>query len=263
MSRVADEEPVTDSRVKQVHEECEALDRFQHASGLLTGTVSRGANPPDFIIDDGYQRIAVEMTRYHQQSGRKGSPLARDEALEERAMSAARAQFEVAQPNVYVSVQPFFRAGALNRKNVLLVADRLARAVQGLIPPEPSEADRMTTRRATWEELDNAGLGEALVELSLIRLLPRHAAMQGNDWGGSAGRMSTDTAHLESVIRHKERDLPRYRHDAYAFWLIIYAPPFQPSGFFDLEVLRPDMWRSTFDRVVFLDVLWARYVPIA
>lgn len=75
--------------------------------------------------------------------------------------------------------------------------------------------------------------------------------------------MSTDTAHLESVIRNKELDLPRYRHVADLFWLMIYAPPGQPSGFFDLEVLRPGMWHSTFDRVLFLDVLWARYVPIA
>jgi hypothetical protein len=246
-----------------MHEECEALDRFRHAPGLLAGTVSRGANPPDFIIEDGNQRIAVEMTRYHQQSGRKGSSLAEDEALEDRAISAAKEQFELAHPNVYVSVQPNFRAGALNPKNVLFMADRLSRAVHELMPPEPSEAERMTTRRATWAELENAGLGDALAELFFIRLLARHAAMQGNDWGGSAGLMSTDTAHLESVIRKKERDLLRYRHDADAFWLIIYAPPFQPSGFFDLEVLRPAMWRSTFDRVVFLDVLWARYVPIS
>jgi hypothetical protein len=249
--------------VNQVHEEREALDRFRHASGLLAGTVSRGANPPDFIVEDGHQRIAVEMTRYHQQSGRKGSPLAEDEALEDRAISAARAQFELAHPNVYVTVQPFFRAGSLSSKNVLVMAARLARLVPKVMPPEPTETDRMTDRRATWEEMEKAGLGNALISLFVTRLLARHAVMQGNDWGGSAGRMSTDTAHLESVMRHKELDLPRYRHNADAFWLIIYAPAGKPSGFFDLEVLRPGMWRSTFDGVVFLDVLWARYVPIA
>jgi hypothetical protein len=251
------------SFVKQIHEECEALDRFQHASGLLAGTISRGANPPDFIIEDGNQRIAVEMTRYHQQSGRKGSPLAEDEALEDRVISAAKAHFELANPNVYVSVQPFFRAGSLSPKNVPVVADRLARLVPNVMPPEPTETDRMTDRRATWEELKEAGLEDAVVSLFVMRLMARHAVMQGNDWGGSAGRMSTDTGHLESVVRRKELDLLRYRHEAEAFWLIIYAPPGQPSGFFDLEVLRPGMWRSKFDRVVFLDVLWARYVPIA
>lgn len=254
---------MSNAHLKQLREECEALDRFQQASGLLAGTVSRGANPPDFFIDDGHQRIAVEMTRYHQQSGRKGSPLARDEALEERVVSQAKAQFEVSVPDVYVSIQPFFRAGALNRENVPLVADRLARAVKSLMPPEPTEADRMATRRATWEELEKAGLDEALIELSFVRLLSRHAAMQGNDWGGSAGIMSTDTAHLESVMRQKELDLPGYRHVADVFWLMIYAPPGQPSGFFDLEVLQPAMWRSEFDRVVFLDVLFGRYVFIA
>lgn len=176
---------MTDSRANQVHEECEALDRFQHASGLLAGTVSRGANPPDFIIEDGNQRIAVEMTRYHQQSGPKGSPLAEDEALEDRAISAAKAQFELTHPNIYVSVQPFFRAGSLSPKNVLEVADRLARLVPNVMPPEPSEADRMTDRRATWEELEKAGLGNGLVSLFVTRLLARHAVMQGNDWGGS------------------------------------------------------------------------------
>ena len=247
---------------QQVCEEVEALDRLRQFSALLPGAVMRGANPPDFIIENDGRRVAVEMTRYHQRSGRKGSPLARDEALEERAVSAARAQFEAAQPNVYVSVQPFFRAGALNRENVPLVADRLARAVQGLMPPEPLEADRMTTGRATWAELRTAGLDDVVVDLFFSRLLARHAAMQGNDWGGSAGILSTDTAHLESVMRRKERDLPRYRGAADEFWLIIYAPPHRASGFFDLEVLRPAMWSSNFDRVVFLDVLWTRYVPV-
>jgi hypothetical protein len=254
---------MSNPRVKQIHEECEALDRFQHASGLLAGTVSRGANPPDFIIENGSKRTAVEMTRYHQQSGPKGSPLARDEALEERAVSAARAQFELAHPNVYVSVQPFFRAGCLSPKNALVVADRLARFVPNVMPLEPTETDRMTDRRATWEELKKAGLEDVFVSLFVTRLLARHAVMQGNVWGGAAGLMSTDTAHLESVLRRKELDLPRYRHEAEAFWLMIYAPPGQPSGFFDLEVLRPAMWRSTFDRVVFLDVLFGRYVLIA
>jgi hypothetical protein len=249
-------------RLTQVHEECEALARFQECSGLLAGTVSRGANPPDFIIEDDNQRIAVEMTRYHQQSGRKGSPLAEDEALEDRAISAARVQFELAYPNVHVSVQPFFRAGSLSPKNVLAVADRLSRLVPKVMPSEPTEIDRMTDRRATWEELEKAGLDDALVSLFVTRLLARHAVMQGNDWGGSAGRMSTDTAHVESVIREKELDLPRYLHDADAFWLVIYAPAGRPSGFFDLEVLKPAMWHSTFDRVVFLDVLWGRYVLI-
>lgn len=254
---------MTNSSAKQLHEECEALDRFRHVSALLTGTVSRGANPPDFIIEDGSQRIAVEMTRYHQQSGRKGSSLAEDEALEEDAIATARAQFELAHPNIYLNVDPWFRPGALSPKNVSLVADRLARAVQVLMPPEPTEADRMTTRRATWDELRNMGLGDVVLELFFIRLLARHAVLQGNDWGGSAGLMSTDTTHLESVIRKKELDLPRYRQDADAFWLMIYGAPGQPSGFFDIAVLRPAMWRSTFDRVVFLDVLAGQYVPIA
>lgn len=246
-----------------MHEECEALDRFQHTSGLLAGIVSRGANPPDFMIEIGNQRVAVEMTRYHQQSGRKGSSLAKDEALEDRAISSAIAMFALAHPNVYVSVDPWFRPGTLNRRNVLLVADRLARAVWTLMPAEPTETETPTSRHATWMELETAGLGDTLATLFVTRHLDRHAVLLGNDWGGSAGIMSTDTAHLESVMRQKELDLPRYRYDADACWLMIYAPRGQPSGFFDMEVLRPAMWQSTFDRVIFLDVLWGSYVPIA
>ena len=71
------------ARGEQEAEERMALDVFRAASALLSGTVTRvRPDPPDFLITNGVHRAAVEMTRYHRESGPRGSPLAEREALE-------------------------------------------------------------------------------------------------------------------------------------------------------------------------------------
>jgi len=249
------------SERKQVCEEVEALDRLRRSSGLVPGTVMRGADPPDFIVieDDG-RRIAVEMTRYHQESGPKGSPLAKQEALEDRVAAAAKKRFEREYPDVHVIVQPHFRPASFDLKTFSVIADRLARLVANVVPSEPTSA-RIDSRFATWDEISDAGLGEVLINLYVIRLSARYAAVQGNSWGRVSGIAGTDTDHLELVIRRKEKDLAGYRDAGIAeYWLIIYAAPGRASGFFDLEVLTPAMWKSDFDRVVFQDGY--HYVPV-
>jgi hypothetical protein len=43
---------------------------------------------------------------------------------------------------------------------------------------------------------------------------------------------------------------------------MIYALP-RGSALFDVKVLTPHMWKSTFDRVVFIDIFLARFVMVA
>jgi hypothetical protein len=246
--------------VKQLHEECEALDRFRHASGELAGTVSRGANPPDFIIEDDGRRITVEMTRYHQDAGGpRGSALALQESAERSLRALAQQSFERLHPGLYVSISPFFREGVLTRANVRRYAESLASLVAELVPPAPTESHQMTSRDAMWQELQAAGLGHAIVQLRVWR----HINMREGDWRvHPGGHPSRDTGHLLSRIQAKEHDLARYRRPGDESWLIVYAPILQASGFFDFGVLQPRMFESMFHTVVFIDVVWRHFVKV-
>lgn len=238
-----------------------ALDRFREASGLLPGAVTRvNPDPPDFLITNGARRVAVEMTRYHHDSGAKGSEGAKRETLERRVMAAAQTDFEASTPNVHVRVSPYFREGTLRRSNVRHVAERVAKLVTQIIPVGPSDAEPLTSVRADWDMFDRAGLGEVLIALTVHRW----RGMSQGEWQAPVGGyMNIDVASIERPLRAKEKDLPLYQATVDQCWLIIYAPPLHASSFFDFEVLKPHMLQSTFDGVAFIDVLFARYVLIA
>jgi hypothetical protein len=238
-------------------EERMALDRFRQASGQLSGVVTRGADPPDFLITDGAHSVAVEMTRYHQAPGPKGSPLAKREADENRIVTTALQIFEAANPNVHLLVDFHFGYESLSRRQVLELPPLLADAVAALIPPLSTTAGATTTE-ADYRDPKLALLRTVLLGVDVLRSRSLHR----NIWdSGSGGRYSVDVSELERVMRTKETDLPRYKKSADECWLIIYALP-QSSALFDSEVLSPHMWTSTFDRVVFMDILVARFVLV-
>lgn len=241
-------------------EEQMALDRFRDVSGLLAGVMTRvRLDPPDFLITDGARRVAVEMTRYHHDSGADGSEGAKREALERRVMAAAQTYFEALGPNVHVSVSPYFREGTLRKGNVRHVAERIAKLVRQIIPSEPSDAEPLTSMRADWDMFDRAELGEVLIALSVSRW---RVMSQGQWQAPVGGYQSIDVASIERPLRAKEKDLPLYKATFDECWLIIHAPPLHASSFFDFDVLTPRMFESTFDRVVFIDVHLGHHVLV-
>lgn len=246
---------------EQKAEELFALNRFREASGELAGSVARDDDPPDFVIEVGGRPITVEMMRYHQDAGGpRGSDLALQESAERRLRALARESFERQHPGLYVSISAFFREGVLTKANVRRHAESLAALVSTLVPPQPTESQPQTMREATWHELNGAGLSQSVVALSVWR----HRYMLEGDWRvHPGGHVSTNTAHLLSRIREKERDIERYRRAGDESWLIVYAPPLQASGFFDFDVLSPRMFESTFHTVVFIDVVWRQFVTVA
>jgi hypothetical protein len=175
-------------------------------------------------------------------------------------MAAAQLYFEALKPHVHVSVLPVFREGTLRRGNVPHVAERLATLVTQIIPSEPEDAERLGIERADWDMFDRAGLGEVLINLTVVRW----RRMSKGQWQAPVGGyMSIDAASVERPLRAKEKDLPLYKATFDESWLIIYAPPLHASSFFDFDVLRPGMFQSTFDTVVFLDALMGHRVLIA
>lgn len=244
----------------QEQEEQFALDQFRGASGLLPGQDRRGANPPDFVVTNGADRTSVETTRFHKDAGEKGgSKAAAQESLEQRFVDRARILFESAQPDLYGEVRPYIVHGVLTRRNVDEYAALFAAVVPDLMPPTPSSAEPVTRADVQWHDLPANRLADVLTHVSIARSLSlrRHAWLIG-----SAGFASTDVGELESRIRRKELDLDRYGDQFDACWLLIYAMP-QASGFFDFDHLKPEMLKSKFDGVAFIDVFSARYLVIA
>jgi hypothetical protein len=246
--------------VDQYDEEQVALDRLRQVSALLLGQEERGADPPDFIVAEGGRRIGVEMTRYHHDSGPGGSEGAKHESLERKVMTLGEGLFEASNPGAHVRVSPYFRRGTLRRGNVPHVAERLARLVATTIPLDPTDSEPLTSRRADWDALDRAGLSEVLITLTVYRW----RRMRAGEWYPPVGGgVSTDVSSIELRLRAKENDLPSYRARVDESWLVIYAPLGHASAFFDTEVLTPQMFKSTFDRVIYIDLFSGRYVVVA
>jgi hypothetical protein len=249
------------AKAEQEAEESMALEVFRLASGLLPGQVTRvQQDPPDFLVTNGGRSAAVEMTRYHRDAGPGGSEGAKHETLERRVVATAQSLFEASEPIVRLSVSPFFREGMLRRSNIQQVAEQLAKLVTQILPSVPSDADRLSSSRAEWIMIDQAGLGEVLIGLTVVRWGP---TMRGMWQAPVAGHMNTDVFSIERPIRAKEKGLRVYKSTVDECWLIIYSPVMHASSFFDFEVLTPNMFSSDFDHIVFIDPSMGQYVLVA
>jgi hypothetical protein len=142
--------PKATASERQKAEECLALTRFRATSGQLPGTLERvDQDPPDFLITDGSHTTSVEMTRYLQRAGKRGSPEAQREAMEMRVVARAKEIFEAAHIDVYVNVSPFFKIGEIRTADVEPQAQALAQLVWDVLPPEPSPAERLAMNGQT------------------------------------------------------------------------------------------------------------------
>jgi hypothetical protein len=244
---------------RQKTEEYLALTRFREASGQLPGALDQVVqDPPDFLITDGSRTTSVEMTRYLQRAGKRGSPEAQREAMEMRVVARAKEIFEAAHLDVYVNVSPFFKINEIKPAEVEPYAQALAQLVWDARPSEPSPVERLVMARADWDAIDHVGLGNVLATVSLHRWWPAKDAW----WGSLSGIASADVTEIETTIRRKELDLVRYSVSANEYWLIVYTW-FLRSAFFDTEALRAGMFSSTFDRVIFFDLPVLRVVTVA
>lgn len=241
-------------------EERFALDRYREVSGELPGVVEDGADPPDFVVRDGDRITTVEMTRYHQDSGKSGSPRARQESLEWRLMAIAQDRFEAARPGVWVHVEAYFRDGALTKRNVDGFAERLANLVVDDLPADPAGSPKWTETDISWSRLNAAGLDVPVVYLNLWR----HRWMRQGEWTPTVSGMASAYApHIEGRVRVKEEDLTSYKRPGECAWLIMYAAPHHASSFVDFEKLTPPLFETKFDRVVLIDPGTGQFMTIA
>jgi len=255
---------VVSARVRQQQEEQLALDQFRRVSGLLPGTASRGADPPDFIILNGARQTSVETTAFHTGTeGKGGSKAAADESNAQQLTERAQAIFEATHPDVHVEVRPYLMRDRIARRELDHYAELVARAVADQVPPLPEYGHPLTRVDLTWEDLPEA-VASVLPHITIARWRPeRWKPERSSVWLlGSVGYAAIDVGELLSIIGRKEQDLPRYRAGFDACWLLVYGL-WQASAFFDFDYLKPHMFTSQFDGVLFVDAGTGRNVQIA
>jgi hypothetical protein len=252
------------AHVRQQQEEQLALDQFRRVSGLLPGKASRGADPPDFIITNGGRLTSVETTAFHKGSEEKGgSKAAADESNAQLLTDRAQAIFEASYPDVHVEVWPVLIADRIARREVDHHAQLVADAVAKGVPPTPDDGEPPVRVDVTWDRLPE-NVTTVMPRVGISRWRPeRWKPKSSSVWlRGSVGYAAIETDELRAIIRNKEEDLPRYRAGIEACWLLIYGL-WQASGFFDFDYLKPYMFTSQFDGVVFVDAGTGRNVQIA
>ena len=251
-------------REKQQREEQFALDRFRGACGLLPGKDSRGGDPPDFIIRRAGHRTSVETTAFHTGSVKRGgSKQAAEDSNARQLADRAQSIFEATYPDVHVEVRPYFILERIDRRELDHLARLVAQLVADCLPPLPEPGVPQTRVDLTWNDLPES-VATLISHLSLARWRRgRWRPQSSSVWLlGSVGYAAVDTSELESIIRRKEKDLARYRAAFDASWLLIYGL-WQRSSFFDFDYLKPGMFTSQFDGVVYVDAMTGRYVQIA
>lgn len=247
----------------QKQEEQLALDQFRRASGLLPGQDSRGADPPDFIVTSGTHRTSVETTAFHKGWEEKGgSKAAADESKAQLLTDRAQTIFEASYPDVHVEVRPVLMGDRIARREVDHHAQLVADAVAACVPSLPEDFQPPSRVDVTWDRLPE-DVTTVMPRVGISRWRPEGwKPDRSSVWLlGSVGYAAIEVGELESIIRRKEQDLPRYRTGFDSCWLLIYGL-WQASGFFDFDYLKPHMFRSEFDRVAFVDAGTGRNVQI-
>jgi hypothetical protein len=213
------------------------LDRMVAGLNWTRMKVYDGDEPPDFFLDSGDCRVAVEVTRIYPSENSKGSPDAAQEREFERFVSALAEEYfkdERAQAiQVSVTMPPIITSPAVRqetrgerRAQAAVVAQRALAKLRHLPQLGPWEKHEFQVRQrdgrpATFRVLRlPAGAGaERLWE-----------AMNNNvGWAGEVkGQL------LQTKVTAKAQDLPKYRATVASAYLLVVADGSRASGFLEL-----------------------------
>ncbi len=215
---------------------------------------------PDFLVSEGGRTVGIEMQEFIQGASPTGSPARAAESNRAKIMRMARTEFESLHPDSHLYVYAHWRREAPSAHlSARDLAQRIASAVEHLQPVAASSTNELASRDANYSELEAAGLADRVAYLKVL-LNPRatYGLWASPEWGFS----SQDLGELQNQIRAKESLLPTYRLYCDEVWLVVYALAL-PSGGFDMEVIDGQRMDSSFDHVVFIDVVSGLYVSLA
>lgn len=220
----------------------------------------RPSDPPDFVFDTAGKTIALELTRYHQSVGVRGSLPRGIEQSHDRTLSLAQAEFERRNPGVYLYVYPHWRGDApISRSRAPEIAIAIAQLVESMLARlEPSGSTALPSSDASYIELQESGLEGLIASLTVYQY---GQATYGLWASPEAGYVSDNVAELEEIVRKKELKLRQYRGAYSEYWLLIYALN-RPSGAFDVEAAQRFRLASVFDVVIFFDGVSRRYATL-
>ena len=229
------------------------LTGFLAASGLVTGEAPKRPQqePPDFVANLDGRRIAIEITRVHQDDDENGgSTLRAGESNREwvcREVAALIAKAGVKPLHVSIS----FAHDELNGKR----RHSLAREIVGLIlANNPNDS---TLTELNWRDYEETGQygkvwPEELNGLTLLRCpWSTLHEVHGDDVGWM---FESFVEHLQATVLRKGADQSGYAELYDETWLLIVAEGFGPSSFFSPgSETREHAYTSPFGRTFFFD----------
>ena len=210
------------------------------ATGESAGASIKPSERPDFIVEDGSDRLGIEVIRILDKPQKKED--AERENVANEAMALAKAN---GMPPLQVSIL-FSTDPPLTRANKMAMAHRVAEIVAANVPPNHGYCDW----KNDWTDL--SATPEKIVSITILRL-PDSA---DPCWYPlSAGWLNSDFAPLlQEKIDEKGKDLQDYRDRCVRFWLIVAAEGFQPSSLFSFsDTMGLHVFRSPFERVFFVE----------
>lgn len=248
--------PLVDKKV----EELWVVETAQASIPWFPMTRLRPSERPDFVLHSDGKTIALELTRYHQAIGERGSAPRAIEQSHDRTLTVAQSEFERRNPGVHLYVYPHWRADSpVSRSRTSEVAIAIAQLVESMLARlEPGRTSQLPSAEASYEDLRDSGLDGLISSLSVYQY---DRATYGLWASPEAGYVSQNVSELEQIVRAKEVALREYRGDYSEYWLLIYSLN-RPSGAFDVEAAQSFRLASTFDVVIFLDAVSRRYAML-
>lgn len=202
-------------------------------------------DPPDICVGD--YDLGIEITEFYYGSGQGGSEMKARENAFEQIVAMAKTQFEKQYP-VPLRVRCFWSDNRPKKSQFQDIVSALVDVIQKQLPIIAGQ-----TIRIGWEDFSETCLVHYLHYIGVKAL----STSRSGDWGNNqAGWLGNDEVmRFERLTREKEKDLPKYKAQFNAAWLVIVAPgDGLSSTVIPDEPLEPGCISSAFDRVYFYDI---------
>jgi len=202
-------------------------------------------DPPDICV--GNYDLGIEITEFYYGSGQGGSEMKARENAFEQIVAMAKTQFEEQYP-VPLWVRCSWSDNRPKKSQFHEIASAVVDAIQKHLPISEGQSVKIE-----WDDFAETCLVHYLRFINvkaLSTLTSSHWTNLQVAWIGNE-----EVELLERFTREKEKDLPKYKTQFNAAWLVIVAPgDGLSSTVIPDEPLEPGCISSAFDRVYFYDI---------
>lgn len=203
----------------------------------------REAEPPDFVVGAPPRAVGVELTEYHHPAEPGSRSFQEVQSLKERIVERAEKLYAAnGGPALYLTAI-FGRHGSLYKRDVPRVARALADAVSAVEVPRSVAEGKVDI---PWESLPRE-----IATAWVFGSVDGHDRLWKPDHVGWV--QSIQPEHLQAELNRKERVVPLARLKCNEVWLVMVHNSTRGAPSEVHEETLKQSYRSSFDRVLWLD----------